>query len=89
MSKTYTPGPEADAIIARQVAKGNFATAEEVVRAGVQLLEEHEAELEELRRLIDEGDADIAAGRVHSYANADELTQDIVARGEARLKKNG
>jgi antitoxin ParD1/3/4 len=87
MSKTYTPGPEADAIIARQVANGNFATPDEVVRAGVQLLEAQEAELQELRKLIDEGDADIAAGRIHRYASADELTQDIVARGEAPLKR--
>lgn len=87
MSKTYTPGPEADAIIARQLANGNFATAEEVVRAGVELLEAQEAELAELRRLIDEGDAAIAAGQIYRYADADELTEDIVARGESRSKK--
>jgi antitoxin ParD1/3/4 len=87
MSKTYTPGPEADAIIARQVAKGNFATPDEAVRASVHLLEAQAAELEELRRLIDEGDADISAGRLHRYASADELTEDIVAHGEGRLKR--
>jgi putative addiction module CopG family antidote len=87
MSKTYTPGPKADAIIARQVAKGNFATPDEAVRAGIELLEAHDADLELLRRLIDEGDADVGAGRIHRYANADELTQDVVARGEARLKR--
>jgi antitoxin ParD1/3/4 len=87
MSKTYTPGPEADTIIARQVAKGNFATADEAVRAGVQLLEAQEEALQELRTLIDEGDADIAAGRIRRYASADELTQDVVARGEAPLKR--
>jgi antitoxin ParD1/3/4 len=87
MSKTYTPGPEVDAIIDRQVAAGKFATGEDVVRAGVQLLEEQEAELEELRRLFDEGDADIAAGRIHRYADAGELRDDIVARGEARSKR--
>lgn len=87
MSKTYNPGPEADAIIARQVAKGNFATPDEAVRAGVQLLEVQEAELAELRALIDEGDADIAAGRIHRYADADELTQDIIVRGEVPLQK--
>ena len=87
MSKTYTPGPDADAIIARQVAKGNFASPDEAVRAGVQLLEAQEAELEELRKLIDEGDADIAAGSIHRYASAEELTDDIVARGERRLKR--
>jgi antitoxin ParD1/3/4 len=88
MSKTYTPGPEVDAIVDRQLARGNFATGEEVVRAGVALLEAQETELEELRRLIDEGDADIAAGRVHSYSGADELTADIVARGGTRSRES-
>ncbi len=87
MSKTYTPGPEVDAIVARQLAKGNFATGEDVVRAGVELLEAQEAELEELRKLIDEGDADVAAGRVHRFSSADALTKDIVARGGARLRR--
>jgi antitoxin ParD1/3/4 len=87
MSRTYTPGPEADAIVEQLLAKGGYRSAEEVVRAGLQLLQvsepESEAELEELRRLIAEGDADIAAGRVYSYASAEELTADIIARGEA------
>ena len=86
MSKTYTPGPEADAIVEQQLATGNYGSADEVVRAGLKLLaeiEETEAELEDLRKLIDEGDADIAAGRIHRYASADELTADIIAREEA------
>ena len=85
MSRTYTPGPEADAIVDQQLASGNFRSADEVVRAGLQLLQESEEDLEDLedlRRLIAEGDADIAAGRVYRYASADELTADIVARGE-------
>ena len=73
MSKTYTPGPEVDAIVDRQLARGNFATGEEVVRAGVALLEAQETELEELRRLIDEGDADLRApGSTRAYSGADE-----------------
>jgi antitoxin ParD1/3/4 len=88
MSKTYTPGPEVDAIVARQLSRGSYATGEDVVRAGVELLEAQEAELEELRKLIDEGDADIAAGRVHRYSSADELTADIVARGDARSRES-
>jgi antitoxin ParD1/3/4 len=86
VSKTYTPGPEADAIVEQQLATGNYSSADEVVRAGLRLLAEsegNEAELEELRRLIDEGDADIAAGRVYGYATADALTADIISRGEA------
>jgi antitoxin ParD1/3/4 len=86
MTKTYTPGPEVDAIIDRQVATGKFATGEDVVRAGVQLLEEQEAELEELRRLIDEGDAAYAAGEYTTYSSGDQLTRDIIERAEARSK---
>jgi antitoxin ParD1/3/4 len=87
MSKAYVPGPEADEIIAREVAKGHFATADDVVRASVQLLAENEAELAHVRELIDAGDGDIAAGRIHHYASADDLTADIVARGEERSKQ--
>ncbi len=47
--------------------------------------EERETELAELRLLIDEGDADIAAERTYAYEDAAELAADIVARGEARL----
>ena len=94
MSRTYTPGPEADAIVEQLLATGNYRSADEVVRASLQLLQasepESEAELEELRRLIAEGDADIAAGRVYSYASAEELTADIIAgdgEGGARCQR--
>jgi antitoxin ParD1/3/4 len=86
MSRTYTPGPEADAIVEQLLANGHYSSADEVVRASLQLLHasepESEAELEELRRLIAEGDADIAAGRVYSYASAEEFLADIIAEGE-------
>jgi antitoxin ParD1/3/4 len=87
MSKTYTPGPEADDIIARQLATGQFASADEVVRAGVLMLDEHEQEIAYLRTLIDEGDADISEGRVHRYANGQDLVTDIVTRGVSRLNQ--
>ena len=87
MSKTYTPGPEADVIVEQLLATGHYHSADEIMLAGLQLLHasepEGEEELEELRRLIAEADADIAAGRVHRYASAEELTADIIARGEA------
>ena len=89
MSKTYTPGPEVDAIIDRQVATGKFATGEDVVRAGVQLLEEQEAELEELRKLIDEGDAAYAAGEYTTYSSGDQLLQDIVRADKSRAAPGG
>ena len=86
MSRTYIPGPEVDAIIDRQVATEKFATGEDVVRAGVQLLEEQEAELEKLRKLIDEGDAAYAAGEYTTYSSGDRFTRDIIELAEARSK---
>lgn len=87
MSKTYTPGPDADEIIAQQLAKGHFASADDVVRAGVQMLAEQHEEVAYLRKLIAEGDADIAEGRVHEYASGQELVADIVGRGALRLNQ--
>jgi Arc/MetJ-type ribon-helix-helix transcriptional regulator len=57
VSKSYTPGAEAGAIIARQIPKGYFTTPDEAVRTAVQMLEEHEAGLADLRVKIDEADA--------------------------------
>ena len=42
----------------------------------------------ELRTLIDEGDSAITKGQVKTYANAEELTADIVKRGKKRLDQN-
>jgi antitoxin ParD1/3/4 len=84
MSKTYTPGPDADEIIAQQLAKGHFASADDVVRAGVQMLAEQDEEIAHLRKLIEEGDADIAKGRVHRYSSGQELVDDVVSRGIMR-----
>jgi antitoxin ParD1/3/4 len=88
MSKTYSPGQEADEIIARHLATGQFASADEVVRAGVQLLEEHEQEIAYLRKLIDEGDDDISEGRLHRYSTGEDLAADVVTRGASRSNQS-
>jgi antitoxin ParD1/3/4 len=87
MSKTYTSGPDADEIVAQQLAKGHFASADDVVRAGVQMLAEQDAEIAYLRKLIEVGDADIAEGRGHRYSSGRELVDDIVSRGISRLNQ--
>jgi antitoxin ParD1/3/4 len=88
---TITLTPEQLKWLEAQVAAGHFASVEEAVQTAITdfmaaASEETGEDLEHLRQLIDEGDADIAAGRVHYYANADELTADIVRRGELRSK---
>ena len=76
------------AFISSMVAAGRFGNRTEVARAGLRLLEDYENDqkLKRLRAMIDEADADIAAGRVHEYANATELAHRIIERGRARLK---
>jgi putative addiction module CopG family antidote len=65
VARTYTPGPEADAIVDELLAKGHYSSADEVVRIGLQLLQQSEAEIEKLSRVIDEG-----------AASSDELPAD-------------
>ena len=37
------------------------------------MLEDYETRMKELRALVDEGDAAIAAGKVHTYAGPEEV----------------
>ena len=55
---TFQPNDKMSKFIERLVASGDFNNQSEVIRAGVRLLEEQTAasKLQELRRLIDEGD---------------------------------
>lgn len=49
-------GDHFNQFVEQQVASGRFASTSEVIRAGLRLLEDHEAKLEKLRELIREGD---------------------------------
>lgn len=87
--KSYVIGDRFEAFIARQVESGRFNNASEVVRAGLRLLEDHEARLAEARALVAEADAQIEAGEGISYAGGEALIEDIVRRGTERLARNG
>lgn len=87
VKKSYVVGNRYEAFIARQIDGGRFNNASEVVRAGLRMLEDYETRVAELRASIDTGDADIAIGNVFEYANAEELTKDIVKQGMARLNQ--
>jgi antitoxin ParD1/3/4 len=50
-------GDHFSGFVDRQLARGRYASASEVVRAGLRLLEEHETRLEALRAALAEGEA--------------------------------
>ena len=58
MSKntSITLGQHFDGFISQQITEGRFASASEVVRAGLRLLEDNETKIATLRTLLDEGE---------------------------------
>ena len=87
VKKSYVVGNRYEAFIANQIEAGRFNNAREVVRAGLRMLEDYETRAAELRASIDAGDANIKSGNVFEYANAEELTNDIIKRGMERLSQ--
>ncbi len=58
MSKntSITIGDDLNHFVATQVASGRYGSVSEVVRAGLRMLEEHEAKLRALRAALREGE---------------------------------
>lgn len=76
--KSYVVGERYEEFVARQIELGRYNNASEVVRAGLRMLEDYETRLASLREEIAQGEADIAAGRVTTYANAQQLFDDVM-----------
>ncbi|WP_096086173.1 type II toxin-antitoxin system ParD family antitoxin [Agaribacterium haliotis] len=53
---SMTLGEHFDGFIAQQIAAGRYASASEVVRAGLRLLEDKEGKLATLRQLLIDGE---------------------------------
>lgn len=82
--------PELESLVNEKVASGFYNSASEVVREALRLLFEQEEvrrlRIEELRREIKAGADQIKKGKYKDYSSADDLIDDIRARGQARLK---
>lgn len=70
-------GDHFEAFIKKQIASGRFANASEVVRDAMRLMEEREDRLDVIRRGIDEGLADVAAGRFTVVDDLDAFFDDL------------
>jgi antitoxin ParD1/3/4 len=66
-----------DGVIGNLVGSGRYQNASEVLRAGLRLLEQREAEdaarLDALRRAVAEGVADLESGRFETLAGAADI----------------
>ncbi|SIP93175.1 antitoxin ParD1/3/4 [Rhizobium sp. RU20A] len=65
------------AFVEAEVRAGRYSSVEDVVRAGLSLLEEQQVRRRKLKTLAVAAEADIAAGRFHEYENLDDLIADL------------
>lgn len=91
MPRSFSLGRRFEAFIDDQVATGRFGNASDVVRAGLRLLEDHEAELERRRQWLaaelEKGRADIEAGRYVEFDHPEgtkAYLQSVVERAQQR-----
>ena len=78
--------PDEAAFIERQVSNGAYASAEDILRAGLRLLAQSERRerIAELRSMIDEADQSVESGDFKEFSNPGDLTAFIVAEAKAR-----
>ncbi len=84
MPERYEIDEDFEDLVRDLIASGRFANAREVVRAGLRLLQESEAEREARRREImakvEEGLADIRAGRTIPAEDVFREIDELIAR---------
>lgn len=81
-STSLTLGPHWEAFIREEIESGRYATASEVVRAGLRELEERKEKLEKLRAYLDVGIEQADRGEFAELESA----ESVVERAMQRLK---
>jgi antitoxin ParD1/3/4 len=79
-------GETLEKVVTDLVRDGRYNSKSEVLREGVRLVQEREARLRALNEALDEGLADIEAGRV---VDADEVFDRLEAKYLAMAKAQG
>ena len=86
MATSYSIGKHFEEMIAGLIEDGRYATASEIIRDGLRLVEERElrrkAKLEALRAEIQKG---FDSGPAEKEADIDEMIEAVKARGRQRL----
>jgi len=65
--------PALEAFVRERVASGRYRDESEVMSEALRRWEDDDAVWEEALAAIDEGDADLAAGRVHDFENTADM----------------
>lgn len=76
-------GPRLEAFVSDLVENGRYNSKSEVLREGVRLVEEREAELARLNAALDRGLEDVAAGRTRP---AEDVFADLRAKYKERAE---
>lgn len=84
-STSMTLGPHWEAFIRREIESGRFASASEVVRAGLRELEDQKKKIEALRAHVGEGLAQANNGDFSDGVTADHVIERAVKRAGANL----
>ena len=77
MPSSVSLGGKLEDVVDDLVKNGRFGSRSEVLREGVRLVQEREEWLRMVTAAVDEGRADIAAGRVY---DADEVFDELAER---------
>ncbi|MEY2758772.1 MAG: hypothetical protein RIR33_2550 [Pseudomonadota bacterium] len=86
-STSMTLGPHWEEFIREEVASGRYASASEVIRAGLRELEERKEKLEKLRAHLDEGLAQVDRGESAEMPSTDELIREAKKRLVKKAKR--
>lgn len=77
MASSVNLGNTLEGVVDHLVKQGRFGSRSEVLREGVRLVQEREEWLRMVTTAVEEGRADIAAGRVY---DADEVFDELAER---------